>query len=193
MFGFGFAMWVAMTRITDHMHHPGDVIGGSLLGIMVSIINITVFMRLFKIRNEAKVDEYTSLLWILSCIVTTNTIVYASIDPCIEIIETRYKLYTYVKSGRNVTAFIAKIQIWPTVCHIMNTCHDEAKPSQFWLNKCKFFPCQNVCHRWQRCNSQKYGKCVSSNAWKKSKFRNFTYSKKNFLFRNYLLLKRLRL
>ena len=62
MFGFGFAMWVAMTRITDHMHHPGDVIGGSLLGIMVSIINITVFMRLFKIRNEAKVDEYTSLL-----------------------------------------------------------------------------------------------------------------------------------
>ena len=61
-------------------------------------------MRLFKIRNEAKVDEYTSLLWILSYIVTTNTIVNASVDPCIEI---RCK-NTYVKSGRNITAFIAK-------------------------------------------------------------------------------------
>ena len=63
MFGFGFAMWVAMTRITDHMHHPGDVIGGSLLGIVVQSFNVVVFMRLFKIKNESNnVEEYTSLL-----------------------------------------------------------------------------------------------------------------------------------
>ena len=62
MFGLGFAMWVAMTRITDHMHHPGDVIGGSLLGIMVQIFNVLVFMRLFKIRNEPKIDEYSPLV-----------------------------------------------------------------------------------------------------------------------------------
>ena len=36
--GFGFAFWVAMTRITDNQHHPGDVIAGSLLGIFIQVL-----------------------------------------------------------------------------------------------------------------------------------------------------------
>ena len=31
------AFWVALTRVKDHMHHPGDVIGGALIGTGIQV------------------------------------------------------------------------------------------------------------------------------------------------------------
>ena len=33
------AFWVALTRVKDHMHHPGDVIAGALIGTLLQVSN----------------------------------------------------------------------------------------------------------------------------------------------------------
>ena len=32
-----FAFWVALTRVKDHMHHPGDVIAGAIVGTLIQV------------------------------------------------------------------------------------------------------------------------------------------------------------
>ena len=34
---FASAFWVALTRVKDHMHHPGDVIAGALIGTLIQV------------------------------------------------------------------------------------------------------------------------------------------------------------
>ena len=36
------AFWVALTRVKDHMHHPGDVIAGALIGTLLQVSNYRV-------------------------------------------------------------------------------------------------------------------------------------------------------
>ena len=36
------AFWVALTRVMDHMHHPGDVIAGALIGTLLQVSNYRV-------------------------------------------------------------------------------------------------------------------------------------------------------
>ena len=31
------AFWLALTRVKDHMHHPGDVIAGALIGTGIQV------------------------------------------------------------------------------------------------------------------------------------------------------------
>ena len=31
------AFWVALTRVKDHMHHPGDVIAGAIVGTLIQV------------------------------------------------------------------------------------------------------------------------------------------------------------
>ena len=31
------AFWVALTRVKDHMHHPGDVIAGAIVGALIQV------------------------------------------------------------------------------------------------------------------------------------------------------------
>ena len=45
LIGFGFAFWVAMTRVTDHMHHPSDVIAGAFLGTIIQVSEIYYISR----------------------------------------------------------------------------------------------------------------------------------------------------
>ena len=39
---FASAFWVALTRVKDHMHHPGDVIAGALIGTLLQVSNYRV-------------------------------------------------------------------------------------------------------------------------------------------------------
>lgn len=42
------AFWLALTRVKDHMHHPGDVIAGALIGTGIQIFNVFYNLRLFQ-------------------------------------------------------------------------------------------------------------------------------------------------
>jgi len=48
-----FAFWVALTRVKDHMHHPGDVIAGAIVGTLIQIFNVFSIVRLFARKEPA--------------------------------------------------------------------------------------------------------------------------------------------
>ena len=62
------AFWVALTRVKDHMHHPGDVIAGALIGTLIQVSTGCIKKILFNGRwlesTERfalffiKIDEY---------------------------------------------------------------------------------------------------------------------------------------
>lgn len=47
---FAGAYWVALTRIQDYMHHPGDVLAGAMLGAATQVVNVLYVMKLFAKR-----------------------------------------------------------------------------------------------------------------------------------------------
>ena len=47
------AIWISITRITDYMHHPEDVVFGCMLGIFTAIL-----VHKYSKKDENKVDEY---------------------------------------------------------------------------------------------------------------------------------------
>lgn len=55
---FGLAVFVALSRILDNMHHVTDVLAGSVLGILVAIFTF-YYLRLFYARHNytTKFDE----------------------------------------------------------------------------------------------------------------------------------------
>lgn len=60
---FGFAIFVALSRILDNMHHPTDVLSGTLLGIIVATFTfyyLEVFYRQHNYRSkyELKTRRY---------------------------------------------------------------------------------------------------------------------------------------
>lgn len=69
---------LAITRITDHRHHPSDVIAGGLLGTLVAVVSV-IFSSFS--TNEKKINLFlVSLLNPLfqtSCIRFTGKNVYA--------------------------------------------------------------------------------------------------------------------
>lgn len=54
---FGFAVFVAISRVLDNKHHPTDVLAGSLLGILVAVFT-SYYLNLFfkKYNYRAKYD-----------------------------------------------------------------------------------------------------------------------------------------
>lgn len=57
------AIYVAVSRVNDHKHHPTDVIAGALLGTVVQVFNVFCVMRLFRCREneDGTKDERKSL------------------------------------------------------------------------------------------------------------------------------------
>ena len=47
------AIWISITRITDYMHHPEDVVFGCILGIFTALL-----VHRYSKKDENKVDEY---------------------------------------------------------------------------------------------------------------------------------------
>ncbi|CAF0930186.1 unnamed protein product [Adineta steineri] len=45
---FALAAYIGITRITDHRHHPTDVLGGAILGTVIAIIAFRSMVRSFK-------------------------------------------------------------------------------------------------------------------------------------------------
>ena len=53
---FSWALYVAITRVTDNKHHPSDAAWGAFLGASVQILNVFAVLKLFsgkaKVSNE---------------------------------------------------------------------------------------------------------------------------------------------
>ena len=49
---FILAYWISMTRINDYMHHPEDVIMGSIIGITCACI--IMFMEEYSVQKVGK-------------------------------------------------------------------------------------------------------------------------------------------
>jgi len=44
------AFWVALTRVKDHWHHPGDVVAGSVIGAFIQVLKLCLnFLFLLEI------------------------------------------------------------------------------------------------------------------------------------------------
>ena len=41
-----FAVFTSLTRVSDYKHHPEDVVGGAILGVLVSSLTVTVSITL---------------------------------------------------------------------------------------------------------------------------------------------------
>lgn len=39
-----FPLWVSLSRISDHRHHPHDVIAGALAGILAATVSFLVYV-----------------------------------------------------------------------------------------------------------------------------------------------------
>ena len=52
-----------------------------------------------------------------------------------------------------------------TIEQIMSRSTAQGQPTQFWLHKTKFLPCQNVGHRGQWCDSKNHCKSKGSDPW----------------------------
>lgn len=45
------AVFCAESRVSDYKHHPGDVVAGSLLGIIIVIVTVRSFKNCFQITH----------------------------------------------------------------------------------------------------------------------------------------------
>ena len=67
------AFWVALTRVKDHMHHPGDVIAGALIGTLLQVSNYRVSNFIFvKSRRHTPPEKFSMSLnpdsfWTILC------------------------------------------------------------------------------------------------------------------------------
>ena len=53
LFAFGLAFVTAISRVTDHAHHPSDVVAGSVVGTSIQVLNVVYIQRLFSERNTS--------------------------------------------------------------------------------------------------------------------------------------------
>ncbi|KAK3914085.1 Putative phosphatidate phosphatase [Frankliniella fusca] len=49
------AWWIALSRIVDHVHHPGDVLAGALIGTVFAALHVFLVSGLFD-REQAPAD-----------------------------------------------------------------------------------------------------------------------------------------
>lgn len=59
---FGFiilAFWIALTRISDYFHHPGDVIMGALTGLITATLTILFTGVFFQKSSQVPTDDQT--------------------------------------------------------------------------------------------------------------------------------------
>ncbi len=42
-----FAIFTSISRVSDYKHHPGDVIGGAILGAMAQVLNVVYVQKMF--------------------------------------------------------------------------------------------------------------------------------------------------
>ncbi len=49
--GLMFAFYTSLSRISDYKHHPGDVLSGGVLGVVVGVVNAVFVARLFDMNS----------------------------------------------------------------------------------------------------------------------------------------------
>lgn len=49
------ALYTAQSRVSDNKHHPGDVVAGSVLGVIIAVVTYGVLYR-FLNRKDYKVS-----------------------------------------------------------------------------------------------------------------------------------------
>lgn len=54
------AWWIALSRIVDHMHHPGDVLAGATIGTIFACLQVFLVSGMF--REEKRSGEQLVVL-----------------------------------------------------------------------------------------------------------------------------------
>jgi len=56
-----FAVFTSLSRVSDYKHHPGDVVGGAILGFLVSSLTVTFLLKKKDVQ-KTRATSMTSLL-----------------------------------------------------------------------------------------------------------------------------------